>query len=88
MPIGALVKTLAGAVPEVQFRPVAHSMRPNLSNISRFKSIALVQPRAKGLYEHFLVFERLFGIFCQPQTMEPSVFLRENQWLALRIEQQ
>ena len=85
--IGALVKTIAGAVPEAQFRPVAHSMRPNLSNISRFQSIAVVQPRARGLYEHFFVFERLFGIFCQPQTMESSVSLRENQWLALRSGQ-
>ena len=87
VPIGALVKTLAGAVPEAQIRPVAHSMRPNLSNISRFQSIAVVQPRARGLYEHFFVFERLFGIFCQPQAMESSVSLRENQWLALRSGQ-
>ena len=87
MPIVALVKTLAGAVPEAQFRPVAHSMRPNLSTISRFQSIAVVQPRAKGLYEHFSVSERLGGIVCQPQTMELSVFLKENQWLALRSGQ-
>ena len=53
VPIGALVKTIAGAVPEAQLRPMAHSMRPHLSNISRFQSIAVVQPRAKGLYEHF-----------------------------------
>ena len=85
--IGALVKTLAGAVPEAQIRPVAHSMRPNLSNISRFQSIAVVQPRARGLYEHFFVFERLFRAFCHPQTMESSVFPRENQWLALRSGQ-
>ena len=52
--IGALVKTIAGAVPEAQFQPVAHSMRPILSNISRFQSIAVVQPRAKG------------AVFCSP----------------------
>ena len=70
MSIGALVKTIAGAVPEAQFRPMAHSMRPHLSNISRFQSIAVVQPRAKGLYEHFSVPEWLVGLFSQPQTME------------------
>ena len=85
--IGALVKTLAGAVPEAQFRPMAHSMRPHLSNISRFKSIAVVQPRAKGLYDPCLVSERLLGIFCQPQARESSVIPRENQWLALRSGQ-
>ena len=63
VPIGAFVKTLAGAVPEAQIRPVAHSMRPNLSNISRFKSVAVVQPCAKGLYEHCLLSERLVGLF-------------------------
>ena len=85
--VGALVKTIAGAVPEAQFRPMAHSMRPHLSNISRFQSIAVVQPRAKGLYEHFSVSERLGGIVCQLQTMELSVCLKENQWLALRSGQ-
>ena len=87
VPIGALVKTLAGAVPEAQFWPVAHSPRPNLSNISRFQSIAVVQPRAKGLYAKFSLSERLGGIVCQPQTMELPVFLKENQWLALRSGQ-
>ena len=85
--MGALVKTIAGAVPEAQFQPVAHSMRPILSNISRFQSIAVAQPRAKGLYEHFSVPERLGGIVRQPQTMELSVFRMENQWLALRSGQ-
>ena len=50
VPIGALVKTLANDGPEAHLRPIAHSVRPNLSNISRFQSIAVVQPRAKGLY--------------------------------------
>ena len=85
--IGAFVKTIANDGPNAQCQPLAHSMRPNLSNISRFQSIVVVQPRARGLYEHFFVFERLFGIFCQPQTMESSVSLRENQWLALRSGQ-
>ena len=51
------------SVPNVCIWPSVDSpMRPNLSNISRFKSVALVQPRAKGLYEHFLVSEWLVGI--------------------------
>ena len=85
--IGAFVKTIANDGPNAQCQPLAHSMRPNLPNISRFQSIAVVQPRAKGLYDHFSVSERLGGIVCQPQTMELSVFLRENQWLALRSGQ-
>ena len=85
--IGAFVKTIANDGPNAQCQPLAHSMRPNLSNISRFQSIAVVQPRAKGLYDHFSVSERLGGIVCQPQTMELSVFLKENQWLALRSGQ-
>ena len=80
--IGAFVKTIANDEPNAQCQPLAHSMRPNLSNISRFQSIAVVQPRAKGLYDHFSVSERLGGIVCQPQTMELSVFLQRktNSW--------
>ena len=74
--IGAFVKTRANDGPNAQCQPLAHSMRPNLPNISRFQSIAVVQPRARGLYEHFLVSERLFGTFCRPQAMESSVFPR------------
>ena len=74
--IGAFVKTLANVGPEAQFQPVAHSMRPILSNISRFQSIASVQSCARGLCGHFLVSERLFGTFCHPQTVETSVFPR------------
>ena len=85
--IGAFVKTIANDGPNAQCRPVAHSMRPNLPTISRFQSIARVQPCAKGLHEHFLLSGWLFDTFCQPQTMESSVFLRENQWLALRSGQ-
>ena len=85
--IGAFVKTIANDGPNAQCQPLAHSMRPNLSNISRFQSIARVQSYAKGLCCRFLVSERLFRTFCQPQTMESSVFLRENQWLALRSGQ-
>ena len=60
--IGAFVKTIANDGPNAQCQPLAHSMRPNLPNISRFQSIAVVQPRARGLYEHFLVSERLLGL--------------------------
>ena len=71
--IGAFVKTIANDRPNAQCRPVAHSMRPNFSNISRFQSIAVVQPRAKGLYEHFLVSERLFGTFLKPWNHQFSI---------------
>ena len=85
--IGAFVKTIANDGPNAQCQPLAHSMRPNLPNISRFQSIARVQPCAKGLCCRFLVSERFFATFCHPQTVESSVFLRENQWLALRSGQ-
>ena len=60
--IGAFVKTIANVGPNAHCQPLAHSMRPNLPNISRFQSIAVVQPRARGLCEHFLVSERLLGL--------------------------
>ena len=68
--IGAFVKTIANDGPNAQCQPLAHSMRPNLPNISRFHSIARVQSYAKGLCCRFLVSERFFATFCHPQTVE------------------
>ena len=84
---GALAEIVAKHVPEAYIGPTAHAVPPNLSQISWILLLVVVQPRAKGLYEHFSVSERLVGLFCQPQTMESSVFLKENQWLALRSGQ-
>ena len=52
-------------------------MRPHLSNISRFQSIAVVQPRAKGLYEHSSVCERLGCCLC----LSPCPSVLHDMWV-------
>ena len=40
--------------------------------------------RSRGLRGQFLVSDLLFSLLCLPQTTESSVFLKKNQWFALR----
>ena len=63
---------------------MAHSMQQNHAKIGRFQSVIALQPLSRCLRDQFLVSDWLFSLVCLPQTMESSVFLRKNQWLALR----
>ena len=63
---------------------MAHSMRRSFAKMGRLQSVIAVQPLSRGLRDQFLVSDWLFSLLCLPQTMESSVFLRKNQWFALR----
>ena len=81
---GALVKAVYKRGWRAPGRPMAHSMQQNHAKICGCQSVIVVQPLSRGLRDQFLASDWLFSLLWLPQTMESSVFLRKNQWVALR----